>query len=476
MKWTLIALLGGLLAWSVAAYRLSPDADGEGRVVLTWVSDDNPARRGTIELFERLNPDLRVVLDPANTGLEKIIVQCKGGIGPDVFNVYGRWQLLDYVRTGVPLPLDEYAGALGIDAGRTWAEVLEEISVRGFDAASGKYERVQYTFPANVNANVMFFNKRLFDEAGVAYPEGEWTWEAFLAVAKRLTRRGPDGRVQVYGLGTYEYLDATELIWQFGGDLFDETGTYCVLDSPEAQGAMRFLHRMFVIEEVMPSLAERDAMATAGGGFGGGQLDLFGQGRLAMIPVGRWALVVLRKYPDLAGRLGAVQMPYAREKVTLCRAMSVGVNRNGPNREAALRFLQFLASEAFSWQVVASGDALPPSPAVAGDARFLRNPDHPKEDFNEQFVIAMHRGRNQGLSPFVQIARVERAINRQLTLLAEDKVTPEQACRRLTDEINTDIETSLVRYASMREEYERRTGTVFSSEAFPPRREGRSEK
>ncbi len=478
MKWTLLGVLAGLMVWSSLAYRMIPDPSEDGRTVLTWVSDDNPVRHDTISLFEQQkeNAGIRIQLDPGSATLEKVVVQCKGGIGPEVFNVYGRWQLMDYIKTGVLLRLDRDAKEYRFTPDETWPAVRDEITLRRYNPRTGRYERHQYTFPANVNANVMFFNKRLFDEARVPYPSGDWTWDECLEVAKKLVVRDAKGNVTRYGIGTYEFLDATGLIWQFGGDLFDETLTYCVLDSPEAEEAITFLHRMFVIDEVMPPKSVRDAMGTQGG-FGGGLLDLFAFERIAMIRIGRWALVTLRKYYDskgrirpLRGQLGAVQLPYKREKVGLVRALSVGINAKSPHRAEALMFMRFLASDKFSWQVVESADALPPSPAVARDQGFLNDPDYPEEDFNAQFVEAMRRGRNQAISPLIQTARVHRAFDRYIVLLSKDKLTPHQMCRQLTDEINEDVKTNLVRYESMRAEYDRRTGHPFNPDDFPPRK------
>jgi multiple sugar transport system substrate-binding protein len=468
MKWTLLGILVALAAWSVLAYFMIPDPSKDGHTVLTWVSDDSPVRRGTIELFERSNPAIRLLLDPSNTTVEKIIVQCKGGIGGDLFNCYGRWQLIDFVKTGVVLPLDEYAAGMGFDISRTWPQVLDEISMEVFNPETGRNERHQYTFPVNVNANVIFFNKRLFDEAGEPYPTSDWDWNECLRVARKLTKRDANGRTLRYALGTYEMLETAGLVWQFGGEFFDPTLTYCTLDSPEAMEAIRFLHRMLVIDRVMPSVTERDAMG-AEGGYGSPLMDLFRQERIAMLRSGRWALVSFRKSPELKGKIGAVLLPHMRSGADELRALSIGINPRSPNREAALKFLKFLASDPLSWQVVESADGLPPSPRVAENERFLKDAAHPEEDFNALFVEAMKRGRTLHMTPFVQATRIERIFNRHLALMSAKRWTPEQMCRGFTDEMNGEIRTNLVRYESMREEYKRRTGRDFDPNDYPPK-------
>ena len=467
MKWILVCILGVLIACSFVAWAMIPDLSADGRTVLVWMTGDNPARRGTIELFEKLNPDIRVVIDPGNAGVEKVIVQCKGGVGPDIFNVYTWWHLLDYTRTGVLLPLDEYADQYGFGPGKTFPQMLEEISVRKFNPRTEQYERTLHTVPGNVNANVIFFHKSMFDEIGESYPSGEWTWDECLETAKKLVRRDHRGRIVRYGIGTFEMMDATEMIWQFGGELFDPTLTYCVIDSPEAIEAITFLHRMIIEEEVMPSRETRNSMGTAGG-WGGSLPHLFANRQVAMLRIGRWGLVTVRKYPQLEGDIGAVHLPHKREKTGIVRGFTVGINPKSPNREAGLRFLEFLATEEFSWQVVESADALPPSPKVAHDQQFLRDPTHPEEDFNHLFIEAIDRGRNMMFPPFIQGMRIQKIMDRYLAYMSEGNMPPEKVCRRMTNEINKEIRINLSRYASMRAEYKCRTGRDFDPEDFPP--------
>jgi multiple sugar transport system substrate-binding protein len=470
MKWMLLGVFGVLLAWSLWAWALMPERTIEGVTGLILMADDQPARRATVALFNELNPDLHVTLDPTNTGLGKVIVQCKGGIGPDLFTSFGRWQFVDYVRTGVMLPLNEYAEEYGFGLDKTWPCVADEISEIVIDPETGEKKRIQYSFPANVNANVIFFNKRIFDEESIPHPKGEWTWQEFLEVARKVRVINENGKVERYALQAFEFPECTELLWQFGAGYFDETLTYCTLDSPEAIEAMTFLHQMTFKEKIMPTMDDLLALATQGGP-GGAAVNLFGQERMAMLRLGRWALVNLRQYPKIKGNIGAVQLPHYRHKVGLVRAMSVAVNPNAPNIDKALRYLQFLASDRFSELVVETGDALPPSPEVTQSDRFINDPAHPEEDFNPEFIKAVERGRNQRICPFITIALVERTFIRDVAALGKNPSpdAAEKMCRSYTDEINGYIKANLVRYASMREEYKRRTGREFDPDNFPPK-------
>src|SRR5690349_9102935 len=103
-----------LVLFSVVAWQMTPKPLQEGKTLLVWSSDDNPARREQIDLFNKENPQYHLVLDPNNTGMEKVVVQSIAGVGPDVFDAgQGNIDLL-------------------IDSGIAW-DVTDELKKRGVD-------------------------------------------------------------------------------------------------------------------------------------------------------------------------------------------------------------------------------------------------------------------------------------------------------------------------------------------------------
>ena len=128
-----------------------------------------------------------------------------------------------------------------------------------------------------------------------------------------------------------------------------------------------------------------------------------------------------------------------------------------------------IVSAGVALEIVYCADALPPLEEMTRTEEFLYDPTHPTEDFNHKFPEAVRRGRNLEFCPFVQPARVFRVFDRYLALLSASKITPERMCRDWTDEVNRDIKRNLMRYESMRAEYQRRTGRPFDPDNFPPR-------
>ena len=123
-----------------------------------------------------------------------------------------------YAGNGVLLDLTELA------------EKDEEFSE---DMLSGNsYEYFQkdgklYGLTEKMSDVVMYYNKDLFDEAGLDYPTEDWTWKEELEAAQTLTKEGVYG---TYAPVTYNELYKT--VVQNGGALFDENGTP-TLDSEE---------------------------------------------------------------------------------------------------------------------------------------------------------------------------------------------------------------------------------------------------
>ena len=75
--------------------------------------------------------------------------------------------------------------------------------------------------PQNISSLVVYYNRALFDAAGLPYPEDDWTLDEFLATAQALTLDlDGDGDVDQYGLGTEASIfRLAPFVWGNGGEL-----------------------------------------------------------------------------------------------------------------------------------------------------------------------------------------------------------------------------------------------------------------
>jgi multiple sugar transport system substrate-binding protein len=117
---------------------------------------------------------------------EKLQTLLAGGQAPDVMYFQG-WIWQPYVLQGVLLALDSY---LSRD------KSMQRVVPPGYEAQS-KFRGKPYMLTADTGPMVIFYNKELFDRAGVPYPKEGWTLDDLVETARRLTFK--EGDTQYWG-------------------------------------------------------------------------------------------------------------------------------------------------------------------------------------------------------------------------------------------------------------------------------------
>lgn len=445
MRKAVLSILAGLICLSIIAWAIKPRADNARKTPIIWMSDDNPARHDQIDTFNRLNPQYDLRLDPNNTEMEKVIVQSLAGVGPDLFCCYNGFQLSSYVKSGIAWDVTDKLRDAGIDPRKDlW---------RGPDPTY-TYEGRAYGFPANVAANAIWINKELFDQAGVPCPKGPMTWEQFVPLAQKLTRRDSNGRVQQYGF-MFDFRDAwMHFALQWGGRFYSEDGTRCVADSPEAIQATQFMYDLIYKYHVSPTPVEESAMATQGG-WGSGVITFFGGAKAAMALGGRWWLCTLRDYKNL--RLGAFESPHGPKRVFRGYGKGVIINRNSPRREDAFKFLLYMNGKEYNDLINHQADALCPVKRYCYSEEYLHDPKYPKEDFNEVWRDIMGVSEPETLSPFVNGAVADRILTKQLDLVKADQKPVADAMRATAAKVNEEIAKALENDPVLRRRFDQLT-------------------
>lgn len=141
-------------------------------------------------------------------------------------------------------------------AGKNLLQPFEGVTRSDFSLGmweAGTYQGKVYAIPYRADATGIFFNKDMFDKAGIPYPTKEWSWEDFRKIAKQLTIPGKQ-----YGFGVSGSAAAASdvadlilpLIWSFGGDVIKDGK--CVLDQPGAIKAMQFWVNLVRVDRVSP--------------------------------------------------------------------------------------------------------------------------------------------------------------------------------------------------------------------------------
>lgn len=138
-----------------------------------------------------------------------------------------------------------------------------------------------YGLPWIAQPVVVYFNKDMFDAAGVEYPTADWTWDDFLEKATALTQdTDGDGNIDQWGTIANGWPPPQMFIWQAGGEVISEDMATSPIDSPEAVAGLDFYRSWIYNPEMAPSpdiIAEQgfDALYSSGkvGMFFGGASD-----------------------------------------------------------------------------------------------------------------------------------------------------------------------------------------------------------
>ena len=304
--------------------------------------------------FEAVNPNIKVNVEVSDWDAywEKLKTQLAAGTPPDVFAMDAPLYL-DYQSRGVLLNLQPY-----IDKNPAMLKDVYPQTLEAYKTPDG-----YYGLPRDFQTIVLFYNKDMFDKAGVAYPTADWTWNDLRAAAKQLTKdTNGDGKTDQYGF-IFDQWDMepgwSEAIWSYGGDIVSADRTKTLIGEPKARQAWQLLNDMVFVDKSVPD-------ANTIGQFGG---DLFQAGVAAMTPIGHWAVP---GYNTAGFKYDVAPMPKGPAgQATSVNSAGFVVSKASKNPDAAFAFIQFAISKAGQTRLAELGFACPVLKTVAEGPAFL---------------------------------------------------------------------------------------------------------
>jgi multiple sugar transport system substrate-binding protein len=303
-------------------------------------------QQAIVDAFHAANPNITVKVDVSDWEpyWDKLQTGIAGGAAPDVFAMDGPL-FPDYQSRDVLLDLKPYIDRDGYDLGQ-----LADQAVADFTTAGG-----QFGLPRDLNVVALYYNKKMFDAAGIPYPDDTWDWAKLVEVAKQLTLKGADGKVKQWGLYT-ETTDMenywSELVWQNGGDIISADKKTSLVGSDQAAGGLQFLQDLVWKDKVIPD----PAVWPADSG------DAFEQGKAAMEANGSWLVAT-----HLAAGIdfGIAPLPKGPAgRATSINPTGAVVYKGTKNPDAAWQFVKYLASPAAQVKLMELKASLPANKEV----------------------------------------------------------------------------------------------------------------
>jgi multiple sugar transport system substrate-binding protein len=273
---------GALGAAAVSAWATGCSSDDDA---LTFFFAANPeeaeARQRVVDAFQRRHPDIKVrMLLSGGNPLQHMSIYCAGGKCPDVLMA---WDVTyaGLAARGVLLDLNTM-----LAQDKAFAADLKSDGIRSlYDTFT--FDGGQYALPEQWSGNFLYYNKKLFAEAGVRPPPGRWdqpwSFGEFLDAAKGLAKRNRSGRVVQWG-----YVDSWVPFYAAGLFGMNNGVPWCTprmnpthlnFDNEAFLEGIQFYADLAHKHRVAPTSSDTQSMST---------MDLFTSGRAAMALGGHW--------------------------------------------------------------------------------------------------------------------------------------------------------------------------------------------
>lgn len=302
--------------------------DSKGAVEISyacWDSGQADLIRKIADDFEKENPNIKIDIqvngwDDYWTGLE---AAGTGGSLPDTFwmhsnNIYyyaSNDQLLDltdYIDKSADIDLSNYPEGLN--------------KIYNLD---GK----QYAIPKDYDTIALWYNKKAFDEAGVAYPDETWTWDTMYEAAQKLTKEDKSQYGMCAGLHNQE--GYYNFVYQNGGTIVTDDNKSGYADPKTIAGVEQYFK--YVKDGLSPEIYEDKARAEA-----------LQNGQCAMGLFGSWNLAGFADNDFMKENFDVAVLPMSNDggKSTIFNGLGNAIAATTEHPEEAWKWVEYLSNEA----------------------------------------------------------------------------------------------------------------------------------
>lgn len=398
-KWVLalsllLAVAGAALTGCSNVQEVS-GKDGQVEIVLAgWGGNPTETKllNQTIQDFEKLHPSIHVKHEVITDQYMDILkTRLIGGNGPDVFYL-DALEAPGLINTGVLEPLNSY--------------VKSDFDVQDFEKPLLKAFQKNgetYGFPKDYSTLGLFYNKKLFKEAGVEVPK---TWGEFEEVSKVFKKKG----IQAFGV-TPELARIFYMAQANGGDVVKNNKANFA--TKEVVDALQPLIDQHLKDKT--SVQPSDVGANSG-------TDMFAQQKVAMVIEGNWMIPFLQEsFPKLD--YGTAEVPTINgHKNTMAFTVAYVMNADSKKKKASWELIQYLTGKEGMETWTSKGYALPTRKSVADKLGFAEDEKRGPLVKGAAYAtvwqdgpylpIIMNNFNNQFLSAFLEQSDLETALKK----------------------------------------------------------------
>ena len=377
-----------------------------GLFLLSCASNDSPtvsfaifgdpaerdAYTALVDAFSAQHPDIQIEFQhiPSQSEYRRRLANSfSAGNPPDVMLLNYR-RFATFAENDGLVPLGERLA----QSDKVAAEDFFPIAIDAFT-----YQNNLWCIPQNISSLVVYYNKNLFDAAGVDYPSNDWTWDDFLRAAQALTQDfDGDGQTDQFGVGLAPNLfRLAPFVWQNGGEVLH--GEQLLLNETNAKEALNWFIDLQTVHNVVPSLAEETGIPSQ---------TRFLSGTTAMMFNSRRGVPTYRTIQEFEWNVAP--LPIGKEKAGILHSDGYCLSANADFPEEAWTFIEFANSPEGQRIVAPSGRTVPSLIEVANSDVFL-DPSLPPEN-SRIFIDTVSILRRVPTMP--EWARIEETVSREI--------------------------------------------------------------
>ena len=340
-----VAALFDASAGADGAWPKSSVAEPAAKVTLSvahaWDATFYERQKQFDALFMKRHPNIEIKGENTAWGdlKQKYLTEAAGSALPDISYIHFSWAQ-QMIKAGLLKSLDDYIAA------------EKDFNLKDFFPASlPSYQRdgKLWVVPYDEGPMIVYYNKDLFDKAGVQYPTDKWTLDDFKAASVKIT--SGSGPSKVFGFGNPPSMgDATMApTWlaPFGASYVNEPEeTKCLANSPEAVQAMEFWQE-FRTKGLSPAPADTQNLAW----------PAFQFGKIGMWVDGTWATPPIQAGSKF--KWDMAKFPAGPKAHVMASAGSgYGITRDSKSPDAAWLYINdylSTAGQAYMWGITGRG-------------------------------------------------------------------------------------------------------------------------
>jgi len=403
-----------------------PAQTGKAKVTLTYTNNstgsDKAVQESLIAEFAKSNPNITVNYTPIPADswgayFDKVATLIAGGTPPDVSRIAIEGAQL-FASRDLSLPLDTFIGNEPDKLGEYYSDVIKPV-IDVF-VTNGK----TYGLPFAANTEVMYYNKKMFQDAGMPLPTGTWTKDQFVDAAQKLTKRSSGGDPQVYGFGfPIAYFNgAIPFIFSNSSNLLSDDLTKSQANDPKTVEAIKLMRDLVWDLKVAPKPTTN----------GNDIVNLFAARKVAMMPGARNPIAALKSAGLSTDEYDIAPWPVWTSNVTEFGVGASAILKSSKYPQESWQWVKFLTTPTAVSLLTLAGGSVPARRSIANSPAMFK--DAPA---NSKIFYSLLETNSKPVPAPKQYSRIEESLLRNLGQIYANETPADKGMDTVHKELST---------------------------------------